>query len=399
MQKFLFLAIVLYTLQACQAPSTSKESTSKEDSFAYDYNQLKAHVPVILLQDGDRKVLIAEAFQGRIMTSTATGMDGNSYGWINHELIQKGEYQPHINAYGGEERFWLGPEGGQYGLYFKKGDPFDLAHWQTPGAIDTLKYPMVGKGNNWVRFVNSFSLENYSGTRFDLKIDRSIRLLEEKEAAHMLHVSLDKVKWVAYESDNQLSNEGKQDWDKTTGVVSIWLLGMLKATPSQVVILPFKNRGGELVNDAYFGKIGADRLVKKDGVLFFKGDAKSRGKLGIPPSIVKPVAGSYDAAKGTLTILRFNYQGDTAYVNSMWENQRFPYRGDVVNAYNDGPNDTGGQLGAFYELETSSPALVLPKRASYRHVQQTFHFEGTAEELNAICKKVLGVELSQVPKL
>jgi hypothetical protein len=110
-------------------------------------------------------------------------------------------------------------------------------------------------------------------------------------------------------------------------------------------------------------------------------------------------AASYDAAKGTLTILRFNYQGDTAYVNSMWENQRFPYRGDVVNAYNDGPNDTGGQLGAFYELETSSPALVLPKRAAYRHVQQTFHFEGTAEELNAICKKVLGVELNQVPKL
>jgi hypothetical protein len=166
-----------------------------------------------------------------------------------------------------------------------------------------------------------------------------------------------------------------------------------------VLILPFKNGGGELVNDAYFGKIGADRLVKKDQVLFFKGDAKSRGKLGIPPSIVKPVAGSYDAAKGTLTILRFNYQGDTAYVNSMWENQRFPYRGDVVNAYNDGPNDTGGQLGAFYELETSSPALVLKKRDSYRHVQQTFHFEGTAEELNAICKKVLGVELSQVPKL
>jgi hypothetical protein len=30
---------------------------------------------------------------------------------------------------GGEDRFWLGPEGGQYALYFNAGDPFDLDHY------------------------------------------------------------------------------------------------------------------------------------------------------------------------------------------------------------------------------------------------------------------------------
>ena len=399
MQKLLPFVLALCLFQACQNQTTTTESVSDTSSFADDYKQLKAHTPVILLEDGERKVLLAEAYQGRVMTSTAAGMKGTSYGWINHDLISKGEYQPHMNAFGGEERFWLGPEGGQYGLYFKKGDPFDLSHWQTPGAIDTMNYPAVEKDKRQARFVKSFSLENYAGTRFDLKIDRRIRLLKEKEAADLLQVPLGKVKWVAYESDNQLSNEGPEDWDKSKGVVSIWLLGMLKASPAQVVVLPFKNGGVDLVNDAYFGKIDAARLLKKDSVLFFKGDAKSRGKIGIPPGIVKPLAGSYDAEKGTLTIIRFNYQGDTAYVNSMWENQRYPYRGDVVNTYNDGPNDKGEQMGAFYELETSSPALVLKRKQSYRHVQQTFHFEGTAEELNAISQQVLGVELSQVPKL
>lgn len=397
---FLFL-ILLCALSACQNNKPSSSATTDTSTFAYDYTQLKAHTPLILLEDGDRKVLLAEAYQGRVMTSTAAGMEGSSYGWINHDLISKGEYQPHINAFGGEERFWLGPEGGQFALYFKKGDPFDLAHWQTPGAIDTMFYPAYDKNKSKDRafFVKSFSLENYAGTRFDLKVERHIRLLSEKEASDLLQVPLNAVKWVGYESDNKVSNTGQEDWDKSKGVLSIWLLGMLKASPAQVVMLPYKAGGSAQVNDAYFGKIAADRLIKKDSVLFFKGDAKSRGKIGIPPAIVKPLAGSYDAEKGALTIVRFSYTGDTAYVNSMWEIQRYPYRGDVVNTYNDGPNDKGEQMGAFYELETSSPALALKKGGTYRHVQQTFHFEGKTSDLNVISKHVLGVELSQVPRL
>ena len=395
---FLFL-ILLCALSACQNNKPSSSATTDTSTFAYDYTQLKAHTPLILLEEGDRKVLLAEAYQGRVMTSTAAGMEGTSYGWINHSLISKGEYQPHMNAFGGEERFWLGPEGGQFGLYFKKGDPFDLTHWQTPGAIDTMTYPAVQKDKTQALFAKNFSIENYAGTRFDLKVERRIRLLSEKEASDLLQVPLNAVKWVGYESDNQLSNTGQEDWDKSKGVLSIWLLGMLKASPNQVVMLPYKTGGNSLVNDAYFGKIAANRLIKKDSVLFFKGDAKSRGKIGIPPAIVKPLAGSYDAEKGALTIVRFSYAGDTAYVNSMWEIQRYPYRGDVVNTYNDGPNDKGEQMGAFYELETSSPALVLKKGGTYRHVQQTFHFEGKASDLNVISKHVLGVELSQVPKL
>jgi hypothetical protein len=398
MQQSLLFLLIFCLLQACQNTPPAKGTTDKEGSFAYDYTQLKAHTPLILLEDGDRKVLLAAAYQGRVMTSTAAGMEGTSYGWINHDLISKGEYQPHINAFGGEERFWLGPEGGQFALYFKKGDPFDLAHWQTPGAIDTMTYPAVQKDKTQALFAKSFSIENYAGTRFDLKIERQIRLLTEKQASDLLRIPLNAVKWVGYESDNRLTNVGQDDWDKSKGVLSIWLLGMLKASPNQVVMLPYKAGGSALVNDAYFGKIAADRLIKKDSVLFFKGDAKSRGKIGIPPAIVKPLAGSYDAEKGALTIVRFSYAGDTAYVNSMWEIQRYPYRGDVVNTYNDGPNDKGEQMGAFYELETSSPALVLKKGGTYRHVQQTFHFEGKASDLNVISKHVLGVELSQVPK-
>jgi hypothetical protein len=37
--------------------------------------------------------------------------------------------------------------------------------------------------------------------------------------------------------------------------------------------------------------------------------------------------------------------GATDYVNSMWEDQKEPFSGDVVNSYNDGPTATGKTIG------------------------------------------------------
>jgi len=43
-----------------------------------------------------------------VLTSTADGLGGASFGWINRELIASGRLQPHMNAFGGEDRFWMG---------------------------------------------------------------------------------------------------------------------------------------------------------------------------------------------------------------------------------------------------------------------------------------------------
>ena len=80
MQKLLPFVLALCLFQACQNQTTTTESVSDTSSFADDYKQLKAHTPVILLEDGERKILLAEAYQGRVMTSTAAGMKGTSYG-------------------------------------------------------------------------------------------------------------------------------------------------------------------------------------------------------------------------------------------------------------------------------------------------------------------------------
>src|SRR6185503_11151310 len=86
-----------------------------------------------------------------------------------------------------------------------------------------------------------------------------------------------------------------------------------------------------------------------------------------------------------------------AYVNSMWEIQREPYQGDVINSYNDGPPAPGKPpLGPFYELETSSPALSLEPGQKYTHVHRTFHLAGPEAELDRIARATLEVGLEEL---
>ena len=83
----------------------------------------------------------------------------------------------------------------------------------------------------------------------------------------------------------------------------------------------------------------------------------------------------------------------------MWEIQREPYKGDVVNSYNDGPPAPGKPpLGPFYELETSSPALNLSPGEHYRHVHRTFHLVGPEPELDRISRATLNVSLAEITK-
>ena len=136
----------------------------------------------------------------------------------------------------------------------------------------------------------------------------------------------------------------------------------------------------------------ADRLVLKEGVLFFRADANYRSKIGIPPRRAKSVLGSYDAARRTLTLVQFTLpKGVTDYVNSMWELQKEPFGGDAVNSYND-----NGKMGQFYELESSSPALALKPGGSATHTHQTIHLQGDESQLDEIARAVLNVSLKEI---
>ncbi len=109
-----------------------------QHTFDDDVAFLRQRLEVVVLgEEKGARVAVVPAWQGRVVTSTIGGPEAPSYGWINRELAASGKLLPHMNAFGGEDRIWLGPEGGQFSIFFKKGDPFDLEHWQTPALIDS----------------------------------------------------------------------------------------------------------------------------------------------------------------------------------------------------------------------------------------------------------------------
>jgi len=337
------------------------------------------------------------------MTSTTGGSDAPSFGWIGRAAIASGKRQAHMNVFGGEDRFWLGPEGGQYALFFKRGDPFDLEHWQVPEPLDWGNWEVANQSATAVRFHKRMTLINYSGTQMDIDVDRTVRLLSRADFITLLTESPgNAVRTVAFESSNTITNVGRAQWRPESGLVSVWILGMFNPSSETTIVLPFvpgsESTLGPIVNDAYFGKVPDDRLIVKHSAVFFRGDGQYRSKIGLSPWRALPMAGSYDALEHVLTLVQYTRPPDTlSYVNSMWEIQREPYKGDVINSYNDGPPAAGkAPLGPFFELETSSPALSLSPAQHYTHVHRTFHFVGPEAELDRIARATINVGLDEL---
>ncbi len=404
MRRYVIIASVL-AFTACSEPTgktepADKAAISPRGSYAYDAAFLKKHTANLIElsgDDGQSKILISADYQGRVMTSTARGDSGTSFGWLNYDLIAEPGFKKQFNPVGGEERFWLGPEGGQYALYFKKGDSFSFENWQVPPVIDTIAFQLESSAKNSAMFKQSASIPNYSGTIFDIDIRRSVTLLSRDVAADLLKTTVpDAVSTVAYTTENSITNTGQKQWTKKTGLLSIWLLAMLTPSDNTKVIIPFtggKDATKKITTD-YFGDVPKERLIITDSLLLLNCDGRFRSKIGIPPAIAAPVAGSFDFDRNILTITMFPVDPSGSYVNSKWALQDKPYAGDAVNAYNDGPLADGSQMGPFYEIESSSPARELKPGEQQVYKQTTFHFEGPFKELEAIAQQVLGVRLS-----
>lgn len=412
------LLISILMLTSCNTKKKSKqenEASALEQhqnekimgaTYGDDVSFMENYIELIELSgdSNQSKVAVSAALQGRVMTSSAFGANGRSYGWINRELFKSQDTLEHINAFGGEERFWLGPEGGQFSIFFEKGAAFTLEDWYTPKLIDLEPFEVKNVSSTSATFTKRASLKNYSGFQFDLGIEREVAILSKEDIQKELGLNTlsDNLKMVAYQTKNTLTNIGKKDWKKDTGLLSIWLLGMFNHSPNTTIVIPYVQGDeaelGKVVNDTYFGKVPSDRLVVKGNAIFFKGDGEYRSKIGLSPLRAKDIAGSYDSANRILTLVKYNKPKDeTDYVNSMWEIQDEPYSGDVINAYNDGEPAPGEKpLGPFYELETSSPALELKSGESGTHVQLTCHIEGDEVTLDPIVQQLFGVTIDDI---
>jgi len=376
-------------------------SEYKKGEYGYDLEFLKKHLNPLELVNSDSRLIIEPEYQGRVMTSSSSGLKGFSNGWINYDLIGSSTIQEHINTYGGEERIWLGPEGGQFSIFFKKDTTFKLENWFVPAELDQEPFEVANKDDNSITLGKKVRLENYSGTIFNAEITRKVILLSRDKITESLGIKIDgSVHVVAYQSENRLKNIGNNGWNKGSGALSVWMLSMLNPSSHVTVVLPYKKGDrGIIVKDNYFGNIPESRLKISENAVFFAADGKFRSKIGISLQRALPIIGSYDAKNNILTLIKFSLSENISdYVNSALEIQKEPFSGDVINSYIDGPSDDGAQLGRFYELEVSSPAAFLEPGEDIIHIQRTYHLEGSEKVLDVFTKSFLNVSIEEIKK-
>ena len=387
-----WLTAVLFLMSGC---------TERPGSFGYELHFLQQHdSSLVVLRKADAAVMVSPKYQAKVFTSTAAAdEDGPCFGWIHYKAFD-GPVDPHMNAYGGEDRLWLGPEGGRFSLFFPAGAKMEFSNWKTPAAFDTEPWTVAGKSDDSVDLRKDMQLRNYAGTLLSLAIDRSVKILSRDDIGSDLALRLDEsVVVVGYRTVNTLTNTGSKAWTDSTGMPCLWLLDMFNPSPATTIIIPYV--GGDSSKPAttdYFGEIPADRIRYKDSVLYFTADGKSRGKLGMHPKRAKPVIGSYDTLNRVLTICVFDVDVSASYLNQEWNTVKPPFSGDAVNAYNDGPLADGSQMGPFYELESVSPAAFLAPGQSLTHQHSVFHFTGPEAGLDAVSLRLLGVELATLSR-
>lgn len=386
---------------SCQSGSKKQDVAKayEKGTFGYDLNFLNENDSIVVLKndDGTAQLALSPKYQAKVFTSTAEGLDGKSFGWVNYKAFGK-PLDPHMNAYGGEDRLWLGPEGGKFSLYFKPGDSMVFKNWKTPAGIDSESWTLVKSDGKKASLNKDMELQNYAGTNLKIKLGRDVEILEKDNIEKTLNITLDtKVKSVAFKTLNTITNTGANEWTEKTGAPCIWSLDMFSPSPKTVIVIPYiENAPGKVATTDYFGEIAKDRITYKNGILLFKADGKSRGKLGIPPLRVKNVAGSYAADQNLLTITMFDVNNKAKYLNQEWTPDKDPFSGDGMNAYNDGPLADGSQMGPFYELESVSPPTFLKPGEQHTHMHSVFHFTGDKAALNEIAKKVLGISLDEI---
>ncbi|MDO6436617.1 hypothetical protein Q4534_04335 [Cyclobacterium sp. 1_MG-2023] len=405
MNKYILVLTLLsnltFTFSCSERQKDNQATEESPNNFLQDKKFLEKFDPNLVelsTDDKQAKILVSPKYQGKVFTSSAAGENGESFGWINYEAFE-GPLDKHMNAYGGESRLWLGPEGNTYSLYFEPGKNMEFENWHTPAAIDYEPWEEVKSGQREISMAKSTSITNYQGTEFKLQLQRTVALLEKEEILKntALIADVSAIKMVGYTTINSIQNTGDFPWTQSTGAPCLWVLDMFKPSAETTIILPLKpNETKEGLTTNYFGEIPEERIATTNNYLFLKADGQSRGKVGVSPERGLPMAASYDPINKVLTITTFNISPEMPYLNQEWNTDADPFKGDAVNAYNDGPLEDGSQMGPFYELESVSPGAFLSPGQSMEHFHNVYHFTGNEKVLNEITLQILGISIEEI---
>ena len=346
-----------------------------------------------------KKIVVAPSLVGRVMGTTVSGSRGQVLGWVNQSAIEQGMNKAPandwgFNNFGGEERFWFAPEGGQFGLCMGR-HLSGLEHYHTPAAFNTQPFKVLDSDRNSVMMKSRMRLANAKGTKFVMDVTRAIRAAD---ACPYTLGCQKQVDFVGFESKNTVRNVDTKPVRRNQGALGMFLIGQFPSRARSIAIVPFKpgtNRQlGVPIREDYFAcchKQGKPLLPSrgkwKTGRDFslFKTAGKTSGKIGIGRQRTIPRLGCLDLDSNELIIMDFDFYPEHEYVASYWRNLKDPYDGDTANFAWPGP------LGDCYEMEALSPALFLQPGQTFSQRNRIFHIFGPDHIISELCQRFFNV--------
>lgn len=368
-------------------------SSATQNTFDEDLKRLKQHFAPVVLHTQGRRIAVLAELQGRIMVAATPDKHSPSIGWLNRDFLAQSSIELN-GTIGGADRLWFGPDGGQYSVFFDPGVETIADNIRPPKPLTFDAFQLASKTEDTALFKHQLHFKNHLGFEFSANVKRSVSVFDEKKVESDLGIAIpNTIEWVAYGSQNTVTNRGETAWGSINGLFSLWVLGMFE--PGATVVIPLRKPLISATN--YFSPPSDKQVHIQNNTLFYKADAKFMNKVGVPLEHTTPILGSYDRLRQRLTIIKFSFNPlEKKYVNAVWDWTAPPLKGEAINIFNDGPQENGKPFGPFYEMETSSRALSLSPKESETHNHNTYHFVGDHESLEPIAIALLDVTLAQI---
>jgi len=325
----------------------------------------------VVLSGETGKVLVSPRLQGTVLVST---VDGESLGWINREAIASGK-----GGVGGADRFWFGPDGSQYTVFFEPGAPLEEKNWRVAPEVAEGEMKVLEKANDKVVMERVIRLKNHLGAEFNTRLKRTVTMVSAKS-------EVTGVTGVAYRVENEITNLGER-WNHQKGLLALWSLGSF--TGGEKVEVKLQVGAADKVRK-YFTPFQKEQLKFEGGVASFRCSGNWRSKIGLAPEDSSGVMVSIDPERRLLTVIRYSVADGERFPHAERGIQKNPYDGDLANVYNHGSLDRKPfDAPQFYEMESASSMRELKKGESIKHWQEVSHYRGDLKKLNELANLFL----------
>ena len=322
-------------------------------------NYLAQKTSVIELYDqlGGR-VAVCPEWNGRVLTSTCDGLDGDSFGCVNVQAMDIECYED----FGGEDQWTISP----------------FVH---SFVVEDIK-------DHKAVLQRTLQMNDANGALVEFHLSRSISLLRRRRIGNLFgdavadSLEQEDVSVVGFRTENTVKSQEKAH-------VASRQRGMFNASPHTFVIVSTPPEGFAWepfpVEIDYLGGSPHGRIRHLPLALLIRADGHGRCQTTIPFSAAPPIFGAVELRFGTLTLWTFDLPDNTEE--------------DVIRIYNSGRPHAHELDGAvYYEINCFSATQKLQPESALTYRQYTLHISADNQTLGTLIQQIFDVSLKQFPK-